>query len=147
MAGDASNGFERALAELGAPLAIERFSLVNKRFPACGYAHRAIAGLLELRKVHQIDAGEMQRIEVEIPYRNFQVLMYPRPQNETEARFSMQYCLASAMYFGDVTESDFRQAAIERSDLRDLMSRITLLSYPSDPEVPDNYRNDECSVD
>lgn len=138
MAGDASNGFERALAELGAPLAIEQFGLVNKRFPTCGYTHRAIAGLLELRKVHQIDAGEVQRIEVEIPYRNFQVLMYPRPQNETEARFSMQYCLANAMYFGDVTESDFRQAAIERSDLRDLMSRIILLSYPSDPDVSDS---------
>ena len=50
----------------------------------------------------------------------------------------MQYCLASAMYFGDVTESDFRQAAIERSDLRDLMSRIILLSYPSDPDVSDS---------
>jgi 2-methylcitrate dehydratase PrpD len=138
MAGDTAKGFERALAELGAPLAIEQFGLVNKRFPTCSYTHRAIAGLLQLRKVHQIDAGQVQHIEVEIPYRNFQVLMYPKPQSEAEARFSMQYCIATAMCFGDVTESDFCQAAIERADLRDLMSHITLLSYPSDPNVSDS---------
>jgi 2-methylcitrate dehydratase PrpD len=138
MAGETAQGFERALTELGAPLAIEQFGLVIKRFPTCGYTHRAIAGLLQLRKVHQIAAGQVQHIEVEIPHRNLQVLMYPQPQNEAEARFSMQYCIATAMCAGDVTESDFCQKAIERADLRDLMSRITLLSYPSDPNASDS---------
>lgn len=138
MAGATAQGFERALDELGAPLAIEQFGLVIKRFPTCGYTHRAIAGLLQLREVHQITAGQVQHIEVEIPHRNMLVLMYPRPQREAEARFSMQYCMATAMCSGDVTESDFCQAAIERADLRDLMSRITLLSYPSDPNVSDS---------
>lgn len=138
MAGDTAQGFERALAELGAPLAIEQFGLVTKRFPTCGYTHRAIAGLLQLRKAHQIAAWQVQHIEVAIPYRNMQVLMYPQPQSEAEARFSMQYCLATAMFFGAVTESDFCQAALDRADVRDLMSHITLLSYPSDPNVADS---------
>jgi 2-methylcitrate dehydratase PrpD len=138
MSGASAQGFERALAELGAPLAIEAFGLVTKRFPTCSYTHRAIAGLLQLRREHGINAAQVSHIAVEITHRNKLVLTYPQPQSEAEARFSMQYCLATAMCTGDVTESDFSQAAIERTDLRDLMSHITLRSYPSNPVVPDS---------
>jgi 2-methylcitrate dehydratase PrpD len=138
MTGTSAQGFEQALAELGGPLAIEEFGLVTKRFPTCSYTHRAIAGLLQLRRDHGIDAAQVSHIEAEIPHRNKLVLTYPQPQSEAEARFSMQYCLATAMCQGDVTESDFSQAAVERTHLRDLMSHITLSSYPSKLTVPDS---------
>jgi 2-methylcitrate dehydratase PrpD len=146
MAGDTARGFDLALAELGAPLAIEKFGLVTKRFPTCGYTHRAISGLLQLRNQHHIDAAQVTHIEVEITHRNKQVLMYPQPQTEAEARFSMPYCIATALYSGDVTEADFCQAAIDRVDLRDLMSHITLLSYPSDPNVSDSSHEEPDHV-
>ncbi len=147
LGGATAPGFDRALAELGAPLAIEQFGLVTKRFPTCSYTHRAIAGLLRLRELHRIDPVQVERIEAELPDRNAQVLAYPHAQTADQARFSMQFCLANALCTGDVLESDFLPDALGRTEVRDLMPRITLLHYPADPngtdsspEEPDHVR-------
>lgn len=138
LAGDAAHGFDRALAELGARLAIEQFGLVIKPFPTCGYTHRAIAGLLQLRLAHNFDAAAVERVEAELPDRNTHNLTYPTPGTDAEARFSMHYCLACALLGGAVTESDFQAEAIMRPAVRALLPRIVLLSYPADPNGTDS---------
>lgn len=147
LGGDGAKGFERALAELGKPLAIEQFGLVAKRFPTCSYTHRAIAGILQLKRLHCFEFSQVERIEALLPDRNARVLTYPQAETEAQARFSMQYCLASAVYRGHVRESDFAPAALMQAEVRELMGRITLLNYPADPngtdsspEEPDHVR-------
>lgn len=138
LGGDTAPGFVRALDELGAPLAIEHFGLVIKRFPTCSYTHRAIAGVLHLRQLHRIDAAQVERVEAELPDRNARVLAHPLAETEAQARFSMQYCLANAICSGDVTEADFLPDALSRTEVRDLMRRITLIDYPADPNGSDS---------
>jgi 2-methylcitrate dehydratase PrpD len=51
-----------------------------------------------------------------------------------QARFSMQYCLATAFLNGSVSLGDFTRSAVSRPDVRMLAKRITMESYSADEE-------------
>jgi 2-methylcitrate dehydratase PrpD len=88
--------------------------------------------------LHRLQPEQVERIEAELPDRNAQVLTYPQPKTESQARFSMEYCLACALCFGDVVESDFLPDALQRAAVRELMPRVRLLDYPADPKGTDS---------
>jgi len=74
----------------------------------------------------------------EIDTRN---LMYVVPENPMQARFSMGFCLASAVLDGDVTVGSFARHAIGRSDVAALMPRMTMTSDPAQPaDMPSTRR-------
>jgi 2-methylcitrate dehydratase PrpD len=60
-------------------------------------------------------------------------LMHPRPTTGMEARFSMEYCLATATTQGRLGLADFEGEAIHRAPIRALMARITMHGLP-EPE-------------
>jgi 2-methylcitrate dehydratase PrpD len=100
MAGPASPGFDKPLNRLGRPLAILENGLAAKRFPCCGSAHRSLDGLLDLRAKHRLATADVERIETVVSPINMKNLMYPEPRDETEGKFSMQYCMAAIMAQG-----------------------------------------------
>ncbi len=127
-------GFEGPLAKLGNPLAIEEYGLYVKPYPCCSYATAAIDGLLALRAEHCITADDVAGITIAIPHRNIEVLKFPVPRDELEARFSMEYCIATAILNGAVTVADFSPEAVARADVRALLPRIRMSPLAA-PEV------------
>lgn len=123
-------GFEGPLAKLGSPLAIEEHGLHVKPYPCCSYATAAIDGLLALRAEHRITADDITGVTVAIPQRNIEVLKFPHPCDELEARFSMEYCIAVAILNGAVTVADFTPAAVMRAGVRTLLPRIQMVPLP-----------------
>jgi len=59
--------------------------------------------------------------------------MYPDPQNEMQARFSMPYCLSLALHSGRPTLSDFTPASVARPEIRRLMPLIKMEGRKSLP--------------
>ncbi|MGZ8310729.1 MAG: MmgE/PrpD family protein [Allosphingosinicella sp.] len=111
-------------AAIGEPLLILSSGFRVKRFPNCGSAHRAMDGLLELRERHGFAAGEVEAIHVRAPVTHLANLMYERPDNALEAKFSLEYGVAVALLYGNCTLADFTDEAARRPEVLALYPRI-----------------------
>ncbi|HMJ93338.1 MAG TPA: MmgE/PrpD family protein [Allosphingosinicella sp.] len=96
---------------IGEPLLILENGFRVKRFPICGSAHRALDGLLELRKAHDIEADMVEAVHVRAPVTHLNNLMYSDPKDALQAKFSLEYGLAVALLTGDCRLSDFESDA------------------------------------
>ncbi|TCV69332.1 MmgE/PrpD family protein [Neorhizobium sp. S3-V5DH] len=113
---------------------IESRGVVTKRHPCCASTHRAIDALLDLKQEHQLLASDIARIETKVGISAARNLAYPDPADEMQARFSMQYCLATAFLKGSLSLSDFTRQNIERPETRELMPRIEMQAYSAEEE-------------
>jgi 2-methylcitrate dehydratase PrpD len=109
---------------VGEPLLILSSGFRVKRFPNCGSAHRAQDGLLELRARHGFVADEVEAIHVRAPVTHLANLMYERPQDSLQAKFSVEYGLACCLVTGDCTLGDFTGEAVAREEVKALYPRI-----------------------
>jgi 2-methylcitrate dehydratase PrpD len=116
-----------------AALAIEAVGISYKAYPTCAATHLSLDALLALRAAVGFGAEEVATIETELPMVLRRNLMHPRPTTGMEARFSMEYCLATAAAQGSLGLGDFEGDAIDRAPIRGLMPRIEMRGLP-EPE-------------
>lgn len=116
-----------ALAGLGdAPLEILASGLEIKKYPMCYAAHRSIDGMLDLRSEHGFRAEDIAAIHVKSNRRAMVPLIHPQAQTGLEAKFSMPYAMAAAALDGHVKLSSFTDEAVQRPEIRRLMSVVTM---------------------
>jgi len=136
-AGEEAPGFAVPLSKLGQQLALDEYGIVIKPYPSCAYTHRSIDGLLDLQTEHGFSAETVERITARIPFHNASILTYTHPTDDTQARFSMPYCLAVALLKGAVLPADFEEEAIFDPATRTWLDRITLEAHPTSAESSD----------
>lgn len=113
---------------------IETRGLVTKLHPCCASTHRAIDASLDLKNQHGFSLDQIQHIETKVGMSAVDNLAYPEPADEMQARFSMQYCLATALLQGGLSLSDFTYDAISRPEIRRNMSKISMTAYSEEEE-------------
>jgi 2-methylcitrate dehydratase PrpD len=125
---DMFNGTPNVGADGGAADGIEilRHGLVYKMYPCCGGLHAQIDNMLELSARNRLQAKEVADIECRAHPDRVAYLDRPRVSEGLEAKFSIQYCVATALLDGAVGASQFSEAAIGRESTRALMSKIRL---------------------
>jgi 2-methylcitrate dehydratase PrpD len=143
---DESPGWSELLPQMGKPLAIERFGLGFKFYPCCRATHRSLDGVLELRQQHGFGADDLASMETTVGFSASQNLMYPLPENEMQARFSMQYCTAVAIAAGRVVLSDFTPEAVRRPEIRALLPRIRMICAPPSANDDSLLKRDPTGV-
>lgn len=107
--------------------------LVINPYPTCGYTHRAISGLLQLRDQHQFTANEIDVIKISMADSNAKIFIDKKPQTSLEARFSLEFCIVLAALKGQVIPSDFDLQTINTPILKALQDKIELVPYAADP--------------
>jgi len=132
-----SPGWDAIVPKLGSPLAIEEFGLSPKLYPCCGSAHKVLDVVLDLRKQHGFTAEDVVKVETLVEFGNKRNLMYTEPRQEMEARFSMNYCVAVALLYGRLSLADFTPQAVQRPEVRKLLSKVTMDAYKQDAQGPD----------
>ncbi len=110
--------------QVGVPLLILSSGLKLKRFPNCGSAHRAMDGLIALREAHGFAAADVAAIHVRAPVTHLNNLMYQVPQDALQAKFSLEYALATILVTGNATLADFTDEAVARAGLAAFYPRI-----------------------
>jgi 2-methylcitrate dehydratase PrpD len=111
-------------ASVGEPLLILSSGLKVKRFPNCGSAHRAMDGLLELIERHGFAAADVAEIRVSAPASHLANLMYEEPRSSAQAKFSLEYALATIALRGRCALADFEEAAVMARDVRAFYPRV-----------------------
>jgi 2-methylcitrate dehydratase PrpD len=112
------------LAALGDPFEITSSGIGVKLYPCCYAVHRSLDAALDLRARHRIDAGSIARIEVEVSRGALLPLREEPPATGLEGKFSLQYCLAVALSDGRVGLASFRDEAVRRPTVRELMAKV-----------------------
>jgi 2-methylcitrate dehydratase PrpD len=131
------NGFVRLEERLGRPLAILQYGLSVKWYPCCYYSARAVDAILDLKREYPVDERHVAEIELRIPERNARIVAIEHPSTPDEARFSVWYCVASAVVRGKLTPRDFTAECLKSTDVNALMRRIRVETYDSDPAAAD----------
>lgn len=114
-------------------LEILRSGLTIKQHACCGTAHTAIDALLGILERDDIPADRVAGIECRINSLAPSILVYDLPSTVAEARFSMRYCLATALVDRACGLPQFTPARMQEPELRSAMQRITVAV---DPELP-----------
>ncbi len=109
---------------VGEPLLITEHGYRVKRFPNCGSAHRAMDALLFLMAEHGFGVRDVARIEVHAPAVHLNNLMYADPKTGLEAKFSMEYALASLLVRGRAGIAEFTDEAVADPEVRAAMRLV-----------------------
>src|SRR5213079_55346 len=86
--------------DLGSRWEILETGITVKLYPSCAGTHPTIDTVLDLRREYAFTASDVARIDVDVDAITPTVLLYNRPSNGLEAKFSMPFCAAAAGLFG-----------------------------------------------
>ena len=114
--------------------AIIKFPNFIKFWPVCSYSQRVIQGGLILNKKIFIKKN-IKSITIEFPEPWFRVSKFHIPKNSTEARFSLSYCLATALINGKFDLSSLNISKNKKS--LNMVKKIKLVTY----KVPNNFED------
>jgi len=122
--------WERGFATLGSDFHITRMTFKNHA--CCGHTFAAIDGALELKKRMQVEAGDIEGVEIATYRAGLEVAHYEEPRTPAEGRFSLKYVVATALTHGSVRLAAFSPERLQCEKTRALMRRT---SVSIDPEL------------
>jgi 2-methylcitrate dehydratase PrpD len=97
-----------------------------KKYPLCYCTHRAIDGMLDLLREHKVAGEDVTSIMVSTSRRNASILRNARPQTGLEAKFSMQFAMASSIVAGRVGLAELTDGFVQREDVQVLLDKVRI---------------------
>lgn len=137
---------EKILPHWGQPWDIVRPGIAVKSYPCCGSTHPAIDVMLQLASRHDLKPEQVQRIDSWTHARRLEHTNRPDPRSETDAKFSVQYCLARALADRKVTIGHFENDAYKDMRIRKLLPMIHAAPYTTAQFPEDNHFGAEVKV-
>lgn len=127
--GDGASG-EGILENLGKPYEFISPGITLKKFPACTRSHNGIQGMLDLRKRYGFGASDIESVECLVTPAVVDYLKFSQPRSTFEAKYSMEFCLATVLRDNAVTLSSFGEERVRDPELTTLMEKITMKIWP-----------------
>jgi len=127
--GDGVDGHQM-VEHLGDPFEFVSPGLTLKSYPSCTHTHTAIHAALELKREHNIQAADVESIQSAVTPVVADFLQWHDPQTRVEAKFSMEFCVASALVEGKMDMANFADDSLSSPAIRDLMGRVNMIVSP-----------------
>ncbi len=120
--------------EAGSVWKLPRGGVNIKKYPLCFAAHRVLDGTLDLVAEHSLTPAQVDHVTVTTSRRNRSTLRYARPQTALEAKFSMEFAVASALIARRAGLTELDEGFVRRDDVQAMMQRVEVV--PDDREDP-----------
>ena len=134
--------------EAGSVWKLARDGVAVKKYPLCYCTHRALDGMLDLLQADRVDAGKVSRVTVSTSPRYATILRNHAPQTGLEAKFSMEFAMASALIAGRASPAELTDDFVRRPDVQALMKRVVVKQDErEDPAVPGHAIYDEVTLE
>ncbi len=117
-------GLREAVKTLGISLEIMNSGLAYKLYPCCAGAHAAIDCALQIARAHRPNPEDIQEIAVSISSGVKFLLIHPRPKTGSEAKFSLEYCVARALLDGRIGPTQFDPQKIGEPELESMIEKV-----------------------
>ena len=94
----------------------------------CLYNHPALDAVLSLSRQHDIDASQVQRVEVvTIPFAS-EFMAYDDPGNQLSAKFSIPHAVAAALTRGLTDVTSFYPGQVSDTGIRELAAKVEVVT-------------------
>lgn len=129
-------GYLRAHSPSGTPDLEERNYLLGqhwrmaslglniKRYPVCYSTHRAIDAMLDIVEAHDLKPGDVREIRVGAGVPELLMLRNHEPKTGLEAKFSMEFAMASALIARRVGISELSDDFVRRPEVVEAMRKV-----------------------
>ena len=109
---------------LGKQLRILDAGLSIKRYPMCYATHRVIDGVLDLATAHDLKAADVKEVHASVGIAQASMLRNHAPRTGLEAKFSLEFAVASALVARKVGLKELTDEFVARPQVRDVMTRV-----------------------
>jgi aconitate decarboxylase len=117
---------ETPLEGLGKVWRITQKGLNVKKYPMCYGVHRALDGMLDLVREHKLTPAGVTEIAVTTGKTQATMLRNHRPQTGLEAKFSMEFAMASALTAGRAGLSELTDGFVRRPEVQSAMGKVKI---------------------
>jgi 2-methylcitrate dehydratase PrpD len=128
----AGGGYDRSAIEdrLGRPFTFENPGISIKPHPSGSLTHPGMTEMLRLIAAHDIRPQNVRKVRVGTNSNMPNALIHHRPQDELQAKFSMEFCMAILLLERRAGLREFTDASISRPDVQAMIEKIDLVVDP-----------------
>jgi 2-methylcitrate dehydratase PrpD len=119
------------LLRFGKPFFFTQPGVAIKLYPCAGVLHPALDVSLDLRRRYAIKTENIACIRVTLDADASLPMVYDRPKDGLEAKFSLQFAVAVAIVEGAAGLTQFTDERVRDPKIRTLMKRIELVRRPA----------------
>jgi 2-methylcitrate dehydratase PrpD len=137
---EASRGFFKAAGggydpqaihgKLGKPWTFAMPGVSIKPHPSGSLTHPGMGVMLELILKHDIRPAQVAKVRVGTNRHMPNALIHRRPQNELQAKFSMEFCMAILLLERKAGLAQFTDAVVKRADVQRMIGLIDFGVHP-----------------
>lgn len=115
---------EEKFKNLGKPFKILETSIKN--YASCTHTHTAIDSALSIINDQHLNPDQIIKIKV-YTYNNAKMIAgFRNPQTPIEAKFSLAYCVAAAIYYGKVGLEEFAPKKINNPEIKKIIEKVEI---------------------
>lgn len=141
-------------ADLNTPTTVgKQWNLIElglsiKKYPLCFCTHRALDGMLDLLARHPVAPEQVKAIRVTTSLRNTRVLRNSRPKTGLEAKFSMQFAMASCVVANRAGLTELTDEFVMQPQVQSLIEKVTVIAdEKEDPKKPGYALHDLVEIE
>lgn len=137
---EAPRGFFRAagggydpsaiLHKLGHPWTFRTPGISIKPYPSGSLTHPAMTELSRLIREEKITARQIERLDVGTNRNMPNALIHHHPKTGLEAKFSMEFCMASLLLYGKAGLTEFTDEVVNHREVEDMIARVHFGVHP-----------------
>lgn len=116
---------ERGDWQLGKTWRMLREGINVKRYPICYATHRSIDAMLALVESHSLTPADVSEVMVHMGTTARLMLRNHSPKTGLEAKFSLEFAMASSLVAGRVGLAELTDEFVSRGDVVDAMKKVT----------------------
>ena len=120
----AGGGFDPNAIRLGDPWTFASPGVSLKPFPSGSLTHPAMSALLRLIRQNHITAAQVERLDVGANRNMPNALIHHRPTDSIQAKFSMEFCMASLLLYGKAGLCEFEDEVVRRPEVQAMIQRV-----------------------
>lgn len=125
----AGGGFDAGAicGKLGNPWTFDSPGVSIKPHPSGSLTHPGMTEMLRLIRENGIKAGDVASVRVGTNSNMPNALIHHRPQNELQAKFSMEFCMAILLIEGRAGLNEFTDETVLRPDVQALIEKVNFV--------------------
>jgi 2-methylcitrate dehydratase PrpD len=115
---------EAIFNRLGSPWTFSNPGISIKPHPSGSLTHPGMTEMVRLIREYGIKASDVKHVRVGTNSNMPNALIHHRPQDELQAKFSMEFCMAILLLDGRAGLSEFTDATTQRPDVKAMIEKV-----------------------
>ena len=134
------------LLRFGERFFIAKPGIAIKLYPCAGVLHPVLDLTLDLRVRHRIEPNNIDRIRVGLDTNAALPLVYDKPKDNLQAKFSLNFAVAVAIVDGEAGLKQFTAERVHDPKIKRLMKRVELVRRPLRQEKHETGVDSEIEI-